>query len=520
VGHVPSADRAEMQRERTSSADWAADLRAGLVVWLVALPLCLGIALASGAPLVSGLITGIIGGLVVSWLGGSSLLVSGPAAGLAAIVLTATAELGSFAALLAATTVAGGLQLVLGLVRAGRLAALVPSSVVTGMLAGIGVLLILQQLPHAIGVDGPEAHGLALLFTPILVLPQALAGPTLVAATALGLLFLWERPALRPLRGWLPGPLVAVGAGVALAELLAVFAPGLAVSAEHRVALPDLGWSELGAVFTTPDWSALTTATGWRVAVTLAVVASLETLLSMQATDRMDPLKRKSDGNRELIGQGVGNALAGLVGGLPMTGVIVRSAANVDAGGRTWRAALIHGVLLAGTVASVPFLLERIPLASLAAVLLHTGWKLAHPSRFRAAHGIGASYGVPLVATVIAVVTTDLLIGVGVGLLVSVIYAVRSSAQHGLNVVRDGEAQDPAVRFELSESVTFVHKARIEEELDQLPEGSDVTVVGSRAQSIDHDVLELLHGFSETARDRRIRYRLIDVPAPTTGASH
>jgi MFS superfamily sulfate permease-like transporter len=499
---------------------WFDDLRAGVVVWLVALPLCLGIALASGAPLVSGLITGIIGGLVVSWLGGSALLVSGPAAGLAAIVLAAIAELGSFSALLATTVVAGGIQVILGLARAGRLANLVPSSVVTGMLAGIGVLLILQQLPHAIGVDGPEAHGLALLLTPILVLPHALPGPAMVAALSLAVLFLWERPAMRTVRGRLPAALVAVGSGVALSELLSVVAPQWAVSPEHRVNLPDLSLGQLGSVIVTPDWSVLATTAGWRIAVTLALVASLETLLSMQATDRMDPLKRRSDGNRELLGQGVGNTLSGLVGGLPMTGVIVRSAANVNAGGRTWKSALYHGILLVGTVFTVPFLLERIPLAALAAILLFTGWKLAHPSRFTAGFRIGKNYGVPLAVTVFAIVATDLLIGVGIGLMTGVVFAVVNAARHGLDVVHEDGDERLAVRLELAESVTFVHKIRLQDEFDKVPDGAEVTVDGTRAKWIDHDVLEMLHGLAEVARSRDIRVQLVDIPAPLEGASH
>ncbi|MEZ4238251.1 MAG: SulP family inorganic anion transporter [Myxococcota bacterium] len=389
VNPDPRADQAP------SGSTWAADLRASVVVWLVALPLCLGIALASGAPLVAGLISGIVGGLVISWLGGSALLVERPAAASRPSWSRLSRRLGSFsAALLAATAVAGVMQAGLGFLRAGRFAALVPSSVVTGMLAGIGVLLMLQQLPHAVGVDGPDLHGIELLLIPIHVLPHALAGPTLVALSALGVLLLWERPFMRPVKAWLPGPLVAVAAGVGLSELLTLAAPGIAIAPEHRVNLPDIGWSTLGSVFTTPDWSALASGATWRIAATLAIVASLETLLSMQATDRMDPLKRTSNPHRELVGQGIGNTIAGLVGGLPITGVIVRSAANVDAGGRTRLSAFAHGVLLVVTVVSVPFVLERIPLAALAAVLLFTGFKLAHPSRFRAAFGIGRTYGI------------------------------------------------------------------------------------------------------------------------------
>jgi MFS superfamily sulfate permease-like transporter len=415
-------------RAANLSTPLGADLGAGVVVTLVAIPLCLGIALASGAPLMSGLITGIIGGLVVSWLGGTSLLVSGPAAGLAAIVLAAIVELGSFEALLAATAVAGVLQVLLGLVKAGRLAPLVPSSVVSGMLAAIGVLLLLQQVPYALGTrpDG-HAHGLGLLLVPVKALPEALLGAAIVGVASLAVLVAWEQKRLAPLRRLVPGPLAAVLVGTGLAAAFSAF-PALAVPADAFVNLPDLS-AGLATVTHLPDFSVLAGPTAWRVAFTLAIVASLETLLSMEATDRLDPLKRRSDGNRELLGQGVGNLLAGLVGGLPMTGVIVRSAANLEAGGRTWRSAFVHGLLLAVAVVAVPFLLEHIPLAALAAVLLHTGFKLASPKRFAEALRIGPAYAIPLFGTVIGVVATDLLIGVAIGLVLAAAVALWSNGR-------------------------------------------------------------------------------------------
>jgi len=498
----------------TGAPAWGADVTAGIVVSLVALPLCLGVALASGAPLIAGLVTGVIGGVVVSWLGGTSLLVSGPAAGLAAIVLASIAQLGSFEALLAATFVAGALQVGLGLLRAGRLAALVPSSVVAGMLAAIGVLLVLQQSPYLVGArpDG-HVHGFGLLLVPFEALPHALVGPTLVGLVCLALLFAWQLPALAAVRKRLPGPLAAVVLGVALAQALALV-PGLAVPAAAYVDLPDL--SAGFSILPTPDFAALADSATWRVAVTLAVVASLETLLSMEATDRLDPLERHSDGNRELVGQGVGNLLAGLAGGLPMTGVIVRSAANINAGGRTWRSAFVHGVALLAAVLAVPWLLEHIPLAALAAVLVHTGFGLARPSRFVEAWRIGPAFALPLVGTVVAVVATDLLVGVASGLVLAAGAALAANARHGVEVENDADS----VRLHLSGAVSFVHRPRLHQALHAAPAGAVVTVDASRSRVIDHDVAELLHGFAATANARGIRYHLINVPKPRAASAH
>ncbi len=509
--HTPAAPPSAARASTT-----AADLTAGLVVCLVALPLCLGIALASGAPLFSGIITGIVGGLVVAWLGGSALLVSGPAAGLAAIVLAAITDLGTFEAFLAACAIAGVMQIVMGLARWGKLGALFPSPVVNGMLAAIGVLLLLQQFPHAVGARLPGgAKGLALFLLPVRALPLAVAGATLVGAASLAVLLAWDRPAFARLRGRLPGPLVAVVLGTLLAESLA-FSPSLALPAAARVDLPDMS-AGLGSLLRLPDVGALARVDTWRVAVTLAIVASLETLLSMHATDRMDPLKRTSDADRELLGQGVGNLLAGLLGGIPMTGVIVRSAANVNAGGRTRLSAFVHGVLLAAAVFALPSLLERIPLAALAAVLLHTGWKLAHPTRFVEAVRLGRSYALPMIATVVAVVATDLLVGVFTGLAVAAVPALLDRGRHGLRVER-GDPSRPRVL--LPPSASFVVKPGLQKALAGLPQGAHVTIDGSATTSFDHDILEWLHGLRETASAHGHSYDLISVPAPRAAGGH
>jgi MFS superfamily sulfate permease-like transporter len=494
-----------------------ADVRAGLVVCLVAIPLCLGIALASGAPLHSGLVTGVIGGIVVSLVGRTPLLVSGPAAGLAAIVLAAITELGSFEAFLAAVVVAGVAQLAMGLARAGRLAALVPSSVITGMLAAIGVLLVLQQFPNMVGAPPERGHGFELLLIPINALSHVSPGPALAALLAFTVLVSWEYVPAH-IRKVLPGPLVAVVGATLAAQSFGLF--GLVIGESHRVNLPDLSGG-LGGVLIAPDFSALAHGATWKVAFTLAVVASLETLLSLEATDRMDPLKRRSNPDRELLAQGVGNLLSGLVGGLPMTGVIVRSAANVSAGAVTWRSSLTHGLALGASVMAAPWLLELIPLSVLAAVLVHTGWKLAHPTRFTSAFRIGWGQLLPLATTVVVVVATDLLIGVATGLAVSLLVTLATDARHGVEVVHDS-ADDGGqrVRVRLAEAVSFVHKPSLHQALEAVPVGAHLTVDGSGTRAFDHDVIELLHGYAATARDRGIHYSLVGVPTPSATASH
>lgn len=519
----------------SSDKNWGADLAAGAVVALVAMPLCLGIALASGAPLVAGLITGILGGLIVSWAGGTQLLVSGPAAGLAAIVVAAITEMGSFEAFLTALVIAGVLQLVFGLIKAGRLAVFVPSSVVTGMLAAIGVLLLLQQSVYALGTDADTVRatlhqsmeafgadfegshgGFSLLLLPFAAVQHAAPGAALVAGLVLLQLVLWEKLVPKEWAQRIPGPLVGVVFGAGIAAALGGTAWALPAGA--FVSLPDVAGNPLG-VFAWPDFSVIGQLTTWRVAVTLAVVASIETLLSMEATDRLDPLKRTSNGDRELVGQGLGNLVAGLIGGLPMTGVIVRSTANISAGGRTWRSAFAHGVFLLAAVVALPFVLRLIPLASLAAVLLHIGFKLAHPRRFAEAVRIGWRYALPLFGTVVAVVATDLLIGVGVGLVLSA-FTVRLSTLRGKVVVEHSDDAPNQVRVQLARAVSFLNKPRLRSALNSLPAGAQVTVDGSRTDNFDHDVVEFLHDYRRTAQERGIELVLIDVPEPTGASAH
>ncbi len=477
-----------------------ADLRAGAVVCLVALPLCLGIALASGAPLAAGLVTGIVGGLLVSALGGTQLLVSGPAAGLATIVLAAITELGSFEALLTATVMAGLIQGVLGLARLGRLARVVPSTVVTGMLAAIGVLLILQQIPHALGVKPPGGHGPERFLALIEVVGHAVPAAAVVAGVSLAVVVAMSLPTLAPLARVVPGPVVGVVAGTFAAELLA----GGALGPVARVDLP-----EAGGWFLHPDLGALANPATWRIGVTLAIVASIESLLSLEATDQLDPLRRRSNADRELVAQGLGNTVAGLLGGLPMTGVIVRSSANIAAGGRTWVSAFFHAVFLAILVVAAPWLIERVPLPALAAILLFTGFQLAHPARLRAVASIGRGTAVILAITLVGIVLTDLLIGVALGFAASAVRAMIRSARHGIEIEQVDGAH---VRVVLGPDISFVHKGRLATVLEQAPEGGRVTVDGRRSV-VDHDVVELLHRFADTARERGVTLELVGVPA-------
>ncbi len=484
------------------------DGRAGLVAFLVALPLCLGIALASGAPLVSGLVTGVVGGTVTALLSGSHTAVSGPAAGLAVIVLGGIAELGSFERFLAAVVVCGLLQVLFGALRGGVVATLFPASVVRGMLAAIGVILVLKQIPHALGHDadfeGDEsfwfAAGRENTFTEIAAaIYTATPGVILVSLLGLALLIAWDKPAIRrlPWVGRAPGPLVVVIAGVAVNQILRGFAPGYAIlgSEGHLVAVPDLlaGGVRLPVL----DVSAFLDVRTWTVGLELAVIASLETLLSTEAGDRLDPQRRTTPPDRELMAQGVGNVLCGLVGGLPMTAVIVRSSASIQAGSRSRWAAVIHGLLLGALALAVPGVLNQIPLGSLAAVLMYLGYKLASPAVFADMYRRGASQYYPFLITVVTTVVTDLLIGVCVGFIAGICAIVIGGARRGIAVVRrDG---DCLVKF--TRDITFVHKYALRNVLLAVPKDVEVTIDAYDAGYLDPDILDVLARFVERRQE-------------------
>jgi SulP family sulfate permease len=506
---TPAANWAPPFRE-----SWRADLGASVVVFLVALPLCLGVALASGAPLFAGVITGVIGGIVVGFASGSHLMVSGPAAGLTAIVLTAITSLGSYSAFLTAVVLSGFMQVALGLMRAGVIGLFFPNAVIRGMLAGIGIIIILKQLPHALGYDADyvgnedfnqqndENTFTALLSSFERIEPGAL----LLSLLALAVLVLWDKPFMKRF-ALLPAALLAVLVGVALNAGFAAFGPSLELSGDQLVTLPVItSAADLKQALFYPDWSVLTDGAIWTLAITLAVVASLETLLSLEATDRMDPLKREAPTNRELIAQGVGNGLAGLVGGLPMTGVIVRSSANVFAGARTKASAIMHGVLLLGSVLLIPTLLNRIPLAVLASILIYTGWKLAHPRQLTYFFSRGFHQWVPFVVTTVAILLSDLLKGIAIGLVTSLVFILLEHLRAPSFQAVTGK--DGIIRIRLNEHLTFLSKANLSVSLQQFPAGSVVEIDGSAVQRIDHDVAEVLREFMGSAAERRIEVRL------------
>jgi len=492
-------------------AHWRQDLPASIVVFLVALPLCLGIALASGAPLIAGLVSGIVGGLVVASLSGSELSVSGPAAGLVVIVLDAIARLGSIEAFLAAVLVAGVLQFILGHLRAGNLGACFPSPVIKGMLAAIGVLLIVKQMPVLFGFQNVAqmVHLPADVWTPQAWHEARLGpwqpGPVVVGLVALGMLVAWDRPAVRrlPWLGSLPGPLVAVLFGVAYHALTTgATGPGnLALLDEHRVSLPTIdSLAGLQAQLLSPDWTALTRPELYPIAVTLAVVASLETLLSLEASDRLDPLKRISPPNRELRAQGVGNIVAGLLGGLPITAVIVRSSANVQAGARSRLSAIVHGLLLLASLLLLAGVLRWIPLAALAAVLVHTGYKLAKPAHFHRAWRDGLAVFVPFIVTLGAILATDLLIGICIGLGCSMLFVIHANTRHAVSMT----SHDGAHLLRLGSNVSFFSKAALRSHLARVQEGEAIVIDGSRARFLDSDIREALNDFKAHAAERGI----------------
>ncbi len=494
------------------------DIPAGLVVALVAIPLCLGVALASGAPLFAGIISGIVGGLIVPFFSRSALSVSGPAAGLTAIVLVAITEMHSFSIFVLAVFLAGLIQITLGFLRAGAIAYFFPAAVIEGMLAAIGLILILKQLPYALGVDigqfGSEAFtsGGENTFSGVLTALSGVEwGALLISLVALAILIVWERtPALKR-QTWFSGPLVAVLAGTLVNLLLLRVAPGLALGTEHLVQLPMIhSPQDLLASLTFPDWHAITNRAVWVTAVTIAIVASLESLLSIEAGDKLDPFKRRTPLDGELVSQGVANSVSGLIGGLPVTAVIVRTSANVAAGGRTQASAFLHGVFLLLAVVFLSTLLNQVPLATLASILLMVGYKLAKPSLVHKMWRLGRTQFLPFVVTVITVLFTDLLIGVGIGLLVGVFFVLKNNFHAAVKIRKEG----PAYVIDFHRDVTFVNKATVSHILEHLPPKASVILDGSRVEFIDHDILEIIRDFEQSAklRDIDIQERGFDRP--------
>lgn len=487
---------------------------------MVALPLCLGIALASGAPLFAGIIAGIIGGIVVGFLSNSELSVSGPAAGLTAIVLVAISDLGSFNVFLLAVALAGVMQFLLGLAKAGTISNYFPSNVIEGMLAAIGIIIILKQLPHAIGYDKDNEGDFFFIekgtghntFSALIdAVNYAHIGAMIVTLVSLAILISWAKvPALKKLN-IVPGALVAVVVGILLNEVFKATGSSLAISQEHLVSLPvPASFSDFIGQFARPDFSAIGNPQVWIVAATLAAVASIETLLCIEAADKMDPLKRFTNTNTELKAQGVGNMLSGLIGGLPMTSVIVRTSANVNSGARTKISAIAHGFLLLISVIAIPTTLNRVPLACLAAVLLMTGWKLAHPTVFKHMWQNGKLQFAPFIITVVAIVFTDLLKGVAIGLAVSIFFILRANMKLAYFFRKEEHHAGETIHINLAQEVSFLNKAAIKQTLAHLPENSKVVINASNSAYIDHDVIELIRDFvSLGSKDKDISVNLV-----------
>lgn len=483
---------------------FARDAIAGVVVFLVALPLCLGIALASGAPAMSGLVAGIVGGLVVGSLSGSHVSVSGPAAGLAAIVLAQITKLGTFEAFLLAVLLAGALQLVFGLLRGGALSKFFPTSVIKGLLAAIGVLLILKQLPHLVGYDADfegdssfqQADG-GNTFSALLDAARAiLPGAAIVGVTCLVILVGWDKSRLK--KTIVPGPLVAVLVGTLLAELFRTTGSEWTIASSHLVSMPVVGQNGIswGDLLRTPDFAQITNPDIFLAAVTLAIVASLETLLNLEATDKLDPYKRVSPSNRELIAQGIGNMTSGMVGGLPVTSVIVRSSVNANAGARSRKSAIVHGVLLLVAVLLLPTVINRIPLSALAAVLVVTGFKLASPTVFKTMWRQGKTQFLPFVITVGAIVLTDLLTGVIIGIVVAASFILWAHRNNGLHIIREEHVTGIVTRIELVGQATFLNQAALTSALDNFVEGDHVLIDARVADYIDTDILSVLDEYT------------------------
>ena len=492
------------------------DLPASVVVLFVAVPLCMGIALASGAPLFSGLISGIIGGIVVGAISGSPLGVSGPAAGLAVIVLHAIGELG-FEPFLLAVVLSGAFQLALGIARAGVLGYFFPSSVIRGMLAGIGLIIFLKQIPHAVGYDKDPEGELqfvqpdgATTFSELSRMMEAFEPSAIfVALAGLVILILWEQVLAKKARIFriIQGPLVAVAFGILFQVVTTNFFPDYALAASHLVNVPIIeGFDSLRSLLTSPDWSRIGDPAVWVTGMTIAVVGSLETLLCLDATDKLDPQKRVTPANRELVAQGTGNVLSGLVGGLPITQVIVRSSANIQSGAQTKISAIMHGVLLLIFVVTLPTVLNLVPLATLASILLVVGFKLAKPATFKQIWSQGLEQFIPFVVTIVGILFTDLLQGIAYGMAVAILVILRRNYlnSHFLHIEQREDSDKHSVRLKLSEEVTFLNKGAILRELTAIPDGSRVTIDMSESFAIDHDVEEIIEDFRTSAPDRDI----------------
>ena len=492
------------------------DLSASLVVFLVAVPLCLGIAVASGASPLSGLLAGLVGGIVVGSISGSQLSVSGPAAGLTAIVVSAIDSLPSFETFLLAVVLAGVFQFLLGILKAGIIGYYFPTAVIKGMLSAIGLILILKQIPHALGYDEDFEGDQSFIqaddqntFSEILLAFQSPSeGAILIAIVALGLLILLEQSFFKKFSIFkiLPPALIAVLSGVGINEALKSLKPEWALGEKHLVSIPSSDtFSGLMEEFSFPDWSQIGNTDIYIIALTIALVASIETLLSVEATDKLDPKKRVTPTNRELKAQGIGNIVSGLIGGLPVTAVIVRSSANVSSGGQTKLSAILHGVWIVLSVLFLAEIMNLIPLSALAAVLFMVGYKLIKPSLIKTMYKKGGDQFIPFLVTILAILFTDLLIGISIGMAVGMYFVVKTNFRRSIRMVHHDETH---YLIRLNKDVSFLNKALLLSYFEEIPDGSAVLIDAKRASFIDKDILEVLDDFVKSADEKNIELSL------------
>ncbi|MEP6465454.1 MAG: SulP family inorganic anion transporter [Parafilimonas sp.] len=501
------------------------DLAAGLSVFLVALPLCLGIALASGAPLYTGILSGIIGGIIVSLISGSQLAVSGPAAGLTTVVAASIISLGDYKIFLLTVVIAGIFQLLLGVLKLGVIANYFPSSVIKGMLAAIGIILISKQIPLALGYDQPDfwTIGFLKLFTPsnlrsnfINFNQHITRGAILISIISLAVLILLQFPFAKKLK-IIPAPLIVVVIGVIINILFTNAVSDYSLKETQLVNISN----NILANISFPDFSKFfSTVEIWKDGITIGLLATLETLLCIEAIDKLDRRNHITPVNRELVAQGIGNILCGLLGAIPITAVVVRGAANVDAGARTKMSAFTHGLFLLLAVSFVPFLLNKIPYASLAAILIITGYNLTKPKLFRNMWSLGWKQFLPFIFTIVVILFTDLLVGVCIGLLISVYYIIQNNFKAEYKITKTIADGIEIEYIRLNSNVTFLNKVKLRKALDDVPEYSHLTIDGSECNFIDYDILEIISEYESKAKERQIELRLKGIEKVNVTAVH
>jgi len=491
------------------------DLAAGLAVFLVALPLCMGIALASGAPLYSGILSGIIGGLIVSFISGSQLSVSGPAAGLTTIVAASIISLGDYKVFLLSVIVAGIFQIILGLLKLGTIANYFPSAVIKGMLAAIGIILIAKQIPVAVGYDKPDFWRSGFLNMFSSGKPLISNGVVLISLLSIIILVIMQRPKFKSYKV-IPAPLVVVVIGALLSFAFMHYVQPLALKPTQLVTIP----ANIFQSISFPDFSKIFNAEIIKDGVIIGMLASLETLLCVEAIDKLDEHDRITPVNRELVAQGIGNTLCGLLGAIPMTAVIIRGAANVDSGGRSKMSAFTHGLFLLLAVLFIPFLLSMIPYASLAAILLITGYNLTKPKLYRSMWKLGWQQFLPFIITIIIILMTDLLIGVSIGLVLATYFIIRNNFKAEYIIQETKQGPLDVFYLKLNSNVTFLNKVNLRDTLDKVPRSSVLTIDGSECNFIDYDVLEIISEYKEKAQDRKILLNLKGIQEVNVSAIH